>query len=534
MATIGPFDFHGGYFPGTSYMTVPQGMGYATEMRGCRFTSGYVTPRYGAPVVNDAQLGVGKSVIGLTTWKDATNSKEALVSVGNSKIYIGDLSSFVPLGISTITMTDRTGAVTINSSDSQRYQFAALNNILVGVGGSALGSVPFKVTAYNANAANLGGTPPNGDAVITVNNFMFIGRQLGAAGTWSRVSWSNVVDPETWTAGNFVDFNKSDGEQVMALGSIGTDLYIFKQSSIGRLSTYSQVISGSATIGPLETVIRGIGACGPLCVDNLPNGNLIFLGSDGHLYEFDGSTIVDRSRRPYPGPNVYDSNENFSLNGLVIGQLSALNIVKVWRGINEVWVGFDSNASGSSDVWNAFVYDFEQQIWQGHVPKIFPKSFATQQIFNQTAAVYESSWTLFHGNANGYIYAHGNVTKAFPQDENGNFDEMRVDTMIQVAKDFPEFVPRSVCFELTGPNSGAVQGTLYVDYDAQFNGGVSIGSVIMPAQKRVMINLPIRQESLANVMPTVIWLHWSFSTPTTGTLEPFRMGKFYLSDEVVR
>lgn len=535
MATVGPFSFSGGYSPGYGYINVPQGM--ATEMRGARFRAGYVTPRWSNPKVNDANLGSGKFVIGMTTWNDAPNGRVALVAICNGKIYIGNVTNYAPTS-TTITMTDYTGAVTVANSNTQRYTFASLNNILIGCGGSStlFGTPPFKITAYNVNAAVLGGSPPNGDCVVAVNNFLFIGRQLGATNTWSRVNWSNVGDPETWTAGNFVDFNKSDGEAVMALGSIGTDLYIFKQTSIGRLSTYSQVISGAATLGPLQVVVKGLGCAGPLAIDNLPNGNIVFLGNDGHLYEFDGSTTSDLSKRPYPSVNCYDSSE--LARGIGIISPNTESNVKTWRGVNEVWVSGDS---ASSDPFIAFAYDIENRIWQGHMQGLVPKSYASMPI-SSNPGLYESSDTLFHGNYDGNIYAHGDYARTFPTDENGDATEWRVGTTIQVAKDFPEFIPRSLCVNLYNPfYSQILSFAVYVTYDTYFNGGSSVYSNSFPTAvlpSRIFVNLPMRQDSIGqsnNILPTMISVMFvcTFQNVTGGS-EVLRLGEFFLSDEVIR
>lgn len=534
MAVAGPYNFSGGYCPGYNFLAFPPGKNYAFEFRNCKFKNGCVTPRWAQKLVNLTTLGTTRYVTGLKVWNDAVNAKSALVAICDSKVWIADATGYTT-NSSGISFTDRTGAVSVSNVATTRYSFDSLNGILVGVGNSANSGVPFKITAYNANAAVLAGSPPNGDAIKQVNNFLFIGRQLGSASTYSRVNYSNVGDSETWTVGNYVDFNKSDGEPVMALGSIGTDLYIFKQTSIGRLDTYTNVIAGATALGPLQTVVRGVGCAGPLALDNLPNGNIVFLGYDGHLYEFNGSTLVDLSKRPYPGVNCYDSSESYVYCGINVGSVDGNALVKVWKGINEVWVAFESNVSSFS-AFNVFAYDYENAIWQGNISDTAPKSFATLTI-SGIPGVFEATEVLFHGNATGSVFSRGDTVKRYPVDESGVAAAFNFGMVIQMGKEASDFVPRSIVYETDLTSAGLAGLSLSVVYDTPFVGGVGGvgGSGIGVLPKRTFVNLPIRQDSPgSNILPRMITLRWAGSGTGSTTLEVLHFGNFYLSDEVVR
>src|SRR5207237_8676243 len=84
------------------------------------------------------------------------------------------------------------------------------------------------------NVASLSGTPPIGNLVTVVNNFMFIS---GVAANPSTVYWSNASDPQTWKAANKIDFSFSDGDIVQAIAPLGFNLVIFKRRSTGILYT---------------------------------------------------------------------------------------------------------------------------------------------------------------------------------------------------------------------------------------------------------------------------------------------------------
>lgn len=533
MSVIGPFQFQKGFSTGYSFNTVPDG--FATDMKNCRMKSGAIVPRWSQVKTTASALGGGTNyVIGLTSWIDAANSVTALVGISNAKIYTADASSYFPSS-SALTFTDRTGATTIASNNTLRYTFDSLNAILLIAGNSAAGGVPLKLTAYNANAANLGGSPPKADCVKVVNNIAFLARQLNSVTTYSTVNWSNVVDPETWSAANSLEVNKGDGEQIMALGAIGSDLYIFKQSTIWRLSTITQTISGIATLGPLQRIIKGIGCAGPLAIDNLPNGNIVFLGFDGHFYEFDGSNISDLSRQPYPGPNVYDSSENYVIGGLNIGVANTQAVVKTWKGIGEVWIGFDTNITSASSVFNVFSYDYENRIWQGYVSDTFPKCFTTIPISPSISAQFESNDILFHGNATGNIFSRGSSTKTYPVDESGIAVDFRFGTTLTLSQQASNFVPLSVCFETSLTSSNLLSFGIYATFDGPFNGGSSLSIPVPPLPVRVVVRIPMKQDSVGiNVLPAILNLEWIGIGTGSPSNEILRFGKFYISDEIIR
>lgn len=531
MPTQGPFNFAGGYSPGYSFLSVPRG--FASDMKNVRFLDGTIQLRWAQTVVNNATLGSGY-VNGLTSWKDNVNSVTALVATCNGKIQIANATSYSPNA--TITFTDETGSATVSNSQFARYAFDSLNGILVGVGNSSNAGVPFQITAYNSGAANLAGSPPSGDAIKQVNNFMFIGRQLGNTTTYSTVSWSNVSDPQTWNAASFVNVSYKDGEPVMALGAIGTNLYIFKQSSIFSLSTVTQTISGSVTLGPLTQVIKGIGCAGPLALDNLPNGNIVFMGYDGHFYEFDGSTVLDLCHLPYPGQDAYNNHDGAVFGGLSIAVCNAQTVVKTWKGTSEVMIGFDGNISGSSNFYNLFSYNYIDRIWNGYISDTFPKCMTTIDVAATAAAFLEGqNQILFHGNATGNVYGHGFFGNQSPVDESGNPVDARIGTTIQLANESMDFVPRSICFDLSAWNTNLSFG-LFAVYDSKFIGGVNAIYSITPGSTppvRNIGNFAISQESVGNVFPILISLEWIFLA--TGSVNNIiSLGNFYISDQVIR
>lgn len=555
MAVIGPLNFTGGLCLGYDFSTFPQGKNYANVMQACYVKGGYVVGRWSTPKMNTSAIGNGStSVTGMKIWKDTVNSVLTLVAACTTKIYTcADLSAFYPQYVDatgTIAFTDRTGAYTIGSG--VYYTFDSLNNILVGAGNSSNSIAPFKVTAHNANIAALGGSPPNADCVRQVNNFMFLSRNLSATTTQSKVYWSNVNDPETWSVANVLDFNKNDGEPVMALGSIGTDLYIFKQSSIGRLSTVTVTVSGAVTLGPLTTVIRGVGCAGPRALDNLPNGNIVFVGYDGHFYEFDGSTLVDRSKEAYPGPNIYNQ-ANFSSNPFYQG-MSACFVengitVKTVKGSNQVWVLFTLSLFQNGSM--IYVYDFSSGAWMDANPQSTTYAFTSfdeVQYLNVygSANAYprESSSYVLAGDVVGNINVSGDSVKSYPFYSNNSLVS-RVGTIVQlVGNKGDPFVPASLCLELDCPltTTGSTLATfnILIGFDTYEAATSVYASTATKVPNRIIVPIPFAQDSTGtNIFPRFMsvqinWTGTGSGTTQSVTADIVRIGQLWISDEIMR
>lgn len=561
MATIGPFDFTGGYCPGYDYTMLPQSKGYANVLYNARIKNGCVTFRYGYSHLNSNTGFTAQScaIDSVYAWFDTPNSKMALVTTFKSKVWTADVTSATP-STTTVSFTDRTGALAAASLSSTYTNYDSLNNILVGSCNSASSGAIFKVTAYNANAAALAGSPPSADIVKQCNNFMFLARNLSSTTTQSKVYWSNVNDPETWGVGNVLDFKKNDGEPIMALGSIGTDLYIFKQSSIGRLSTVTITTSGAVTLGPLVTVVQGVGCCGPRALDNLPNGNIVFVSYDGHFYEFDGSTLIDRSKEPYPGKNVFDNGyyasitySNFGFSGCVPD--TTVN-VKTNTGANEVWISFFQPLDNGGNT-PVFWYDFINQRFNGWSGTQNSGSLSlncmTALPFPGFQNPIESRQFIVYGTTSAStpgIFSQGLYTIPYSSATNisgtVSAKSLSVGTTIQLPViDGKTFIPRSIAMDVTstqssGSGSSLASFEIKYAYDKFFGDTYTAytgtAGAILPS--RIVAPLTFNQDSTGtNLFPIYISVLVQASGQGTGVAlseDILRIGKFWLSDEVIR
>lgn len=526
MAMIGPIKYGGlntrttvtalGTGVTGNWMDVPRGQMTTCSDFNCLY--GTIIPR---PFTNVLVASVPDGLVechGLVSWVDAANYTQAQIifAIFNTHLYSGPWNAN-----GTITFTDRTGTATIAGS---RYQFEVLNNILCGFGGSASTGVPFQVTAYNGNASNLPGSPPSGDVVKVVNNFMFVGRQLGSSTTFSRLTWSNVGDPTTWSAGNFLDFRKNDGDRITSFGAIGTDLYVFKFRSIGRLSVQSITISGSATLGPLVTVYTGIGAWGPDCVDNLPDGRIVFLGSDLRLYIFDGFTLNCLSDQPFPYPNVQPSLDEFPT-------IDPIRIfIKVYPNFNLVMVGQGTTGTNT----RLYAYNWIENFWALWT-SVHPTELALVPSYDYTvggSGYLNLNYSLIEGTYNGKL-VQLDRSDVFPVagDDSAGSVTSTCTVNIPLTGDYYNFIPRAIVLPVgngttsfTGNGSNQVvvtfgwDGTLLSSSSFASQNGVVYGNPLI-------ITIPSKKEGTTRIRPQSLQVKIDI---TSGPI----VHPFYLSDEI--
>jgi hypothetical protein len=377
MTTLGPIQFIGGLNTKASALTVVEDQYVSAQDINIKY--GDILKRKGSVLLNASAFGAGAAFTGLFDWQTAAGQRYLVGTAGTSIGQMADLGG---------TFTDITGAVTITTGANNQSTFAALNNILVRCG-STTPDTPIQWTG-TGNAAVLSGSPPVGNICDVVNNFMFIS---GVAATPSRVFWSNVIDPQTWGAANYVDFRKDDGDKVTALDGIGQNLIIFKRRSVGVLSTTPPSTAASVTLGPLYTLIVGIGCVGPLALDNLPDGRIVFFGPNAHLYVTDGFEFFDISDPKPPKSNIQPT-----LDALNIARLP-YSVVRVYPNKKQIWLAATSGTGTTNNI--IYVYDYELGVWVSSFANINANCMVASI---DTRAAPIKSMVLLTGNYSGSIY----------------------------------------------------------------------------------------------------------------------------------
>jgi hypothetical protein len=480
------------------------GLGFSYFQQNARIYNGAFVPIGGKLKMNSSALNAGAVVRGATSWFDPTNSYVAGVAVAGAKIYTTQWGDTGPL-----TFTDRTGAMTITNSGFRT--FASLNGLLIVAGGSAAGDVLIKTASTTGNFAVLGGTPPKGDCVIVVNNYLFVGRQLNAAGTKSTVNWSAVSDPETWSAGDAVDFRKNDGDEITALAAIGTDLIIFKNNSVGRLSTTGISVGTTYTLGPLVTISDKIGTLSPLSVDQLPDGTLVFLGADANLYRCDGNQITKINDTSSPGPNYLIFSTTFdpsTLNTYFLCVNKTFNEVRIKGGI---------------------VYNYVDNYWYTD------SSQSTENLLftvgpRRGSALY-SPYLLCAGTTDGFIVSYDGAGAAVPTDVSGSVTPTTIIFNLPIQE--LGFIPRFAKLLVRNLTSASATFPMKVAWDADplFGTAVTPPFASNSPYQTLRFALPLAKTATAAIPSNLsILINPTFSGVTGSVSAPDRGFQFYFSD----
>ena len=146
------------------------------------------------------------------------------------------------------------------------------------------------------------------------------------------------------------------------------------------------------------------------------------------------------------------------------------------------------------------------------------------------------------GNGTGNVYAQGNYNRPYPADDS-TAQAAWIGTTVLVGKEASDFIPRSICFEVTNTttaNATLSAIALYADFDvytpsiAGNTKRIYNSSGQQPV--RVVVPIPFKTDAIGtNIFPTYLSLLWGFQGTGTGTnAEIVRLGRFWISDEVIR
>lgn len=512
MATLGPFGFIGGL--NGDALTYELGQNQMSDGQDAQVVYGTLQKRGGSANINASALNSGATVTGLYDWLLNAGTRFLLIVCG-SKLY-----QTAALGSSP---SDITGSTTITAGQNNQHTFSSLNNIAVICGG-VTPDAPLQWTG-SGNASSLQGSPPSGRLTVTANNFVFIS---GVASVPSRVYWSNVSDPQTWTNTNFVDFRQGDGDSITALADFNQNLVIFKRRSIGLLYTQTTSVSGATTLAPLTQISYGVGCAGSQAWDHLPDGRIIFLGSNAHAYIYDGSNVTDISDVEYP-----ESSFQSNFNALPIGRLPFAS-VQCYPTRHQVWF---SVSMGSSTTNNGiYVYDYLYGVWQ---PPFTNINANVMESVVDTRSTPSHAIVLTTGTYAGFVTEQDKGTSNV--EASGSFIDGYGTVCIVLGPDQTDFEPKSLIVPYEGQPSA---GALSINYG--FNGFKETGqtyNVNMQASGAELdLNFFLDQGMLAgnSIQRAVIPINNSgriFSIQVQArnqsANQPFTVHPVYVSEEVV-
>lgn len=263
-------DFSGGLDDTTPSTKLPANKAQTARNWNIR-PGGGLSKRSGSVKLNSSAIAGGAAITHIGEFVKSDGTKFILCTAG-TKLFKMDAMDGTWDDLS-LTLTD---------DDNALVTEAKMNNLYVICNGA---EAPQKYDGSSAGA--LGGSPPTGKIIIHVNNFFFIANHTGNK---SRIQWSDLATPETWTGTNFLDLDPNDGDEITAVGSLFNNLYIFKNRSIHRMPIINSPFGR-------ERVATKLGCVGRKAIVNVGGTHLFFLTPDGRFISFDGSVVSDVSSR---------------------------------------------------------------------------------------------------------------------------------------------------------------------------------------------------------------------------------------------
>lgn len=119
---------------------------------------------------------------------------------------------------------------------------------------------------------------PKGGAAGIYKERMFIAAGRDATSNESRLSFSNLADPGTWSGSDFVDINPGDGQKLLDIWVMGSNVYLFKNDS-----TYVYSYDAAPNKGVVNNISKVVGVSDVRCVVQYENYLMAY--HEGFVYE---------------------------------------------------------------------------------------------------------------------------------------------------------------------------------------------------------------------------------------------------------
>lgn len=119
---------------------------------------------------------------------------------------------------------------------------------------------------------------PKGAAAAIYKERLFVVPGQLATTNESRLTFSNVADPTVWSGSDFIDIVPGDGQKLIDLFVVGSNMYLFKNDS-----TYVYSYDASPTKGVVNNISKVVGVSENRCVVQYENYLMVY--HEGFVYE---------------------------------------------------------------------------------------------------------------------------------------------------------------------------------------------------------------------------------------------------------
>ena len=261
-----------------------------------------------------------------------------LNGASNAQLYISSNgSSFSSIGSANLT------------NDAQ-MNFVQASNRLFGFNGSEEVDVASDGTTVTRNRSGV----PIGKFGFWFHNYLFV---AGVTGNPNRLYWSNLGDPTTFDAANYIDINANDGDFITGLNAFNDNLMIGKNNSMWAISGFSGSTFSATTIAGQNTnsLLYGYGTSS--------HRSMVSAGRYFYYLSFVGGIPHIRSlQRSFYGAIVDSGVVSLDMEGtmLELNNTKLMNVAGLYDGKFLYWA-LPSSASQINDTTIVLYPDLTRQ-----------------------------------------------------------------------------------------------------------------------------------------------------------------------------
>ena len=340
------------------------------------------------------------AILGLSAFEPSGGTKRMIACLNgsaNAQLYSWTGSgAFSAIGSANLTI-------------DKQMNFIQASNYLFGFNGAEV--VDYDGTTVTRNRSGV----PQATFGVWFHNYLFT---ANTSSNPSRLQWSDLGDPITFTAANFFDVNPNDGDEITGLGIINDELYVFKKNSIWAITGWSGSTFSATTVAGQNTnsKLYGYGCVSHQSIVSTGKNlyYLSFLGNIPHIRNFNQTVFAETIEQ---GIVSYDMED--TLDGVNKSQLS--KCAGVYDGRYIYWA-LQNGASTTNNL--VIVLDPERRSkykaetlrswvkWTG----ITPSQYAVSTISGRAKVYFGDATT------GGFVFEQGTST----YDDNGTAIDMDI------------------------------------------------------------------------------------------------------------
>ena len=290
-----------------------------------------------------------------------------------------------------------------NLTAGAQMNFVQASNRLFGFNGTDVVDVTSALTVTKNRAG-----VPLGKFGLWFHNYLFV---ANTSANPSRLEWSSLGDPITFSGTDYFDVNPNDGDEITGLAIINDELFVFKKNTIWSITGWSGSTFSATTVAGQNTnsKINGYGCVSHQSIVNTGRDlfYLSFLGQTPYIRSFQQSLFASTIEQ-----GIVSQDLQTTFEGLNKSQLS--KVTGIYDGRFIYWA-FSNGASTTNDL--VLVFDPERRMktvlgtlrswvkWTGTTPQQFFISTISDR-----AKVYFTDATT-----GGFVFEQGTST----YDDNG-------------------------------------------------------------------------------------------------------------------